>query len=43
MPGEIILLQSETMSGKFEGEYFSLSYSKVFCGSKTMYLSFQRL
>lgn len=43
MPGGIILLQSEMTSGKFEGQYFSFSYSKVLCGSKTMCLSVQRL
>lgn len=43
VPGEIILLQSEMMSGKFEGQYLHFSYSKVLCGFKPMHLSVQRL
>lgn len=43
VPGEIILLRSEMMSSKFEGQYLHFSYSEVLCGFKTMYLSVQRL
>jgi len=43
VPQEITLLRSEMMIGKFEGQYFSFSYSKVPSGSKIMYLYVQRL